>query len=200
VTLLGLIGMFLLPVLGHLMGLTEGAFGVWAGLAIHQTPQVVAAGFAYGEHAGETATVVKMSRVCLLAPVVFATGLIYARNKARRQEAAEHKHINYFALFPKFVFGFLALALLRTLGWLPDLSIHLPQAAGFGEVQREFSMAALAQMGANFFIVMSMAGVGLETKFAAMRQTGVRPLVAAAVSALVIAATVLSLIKLLGIS
>lgn len=64
-----------------------------------------------------------------------------------------------------------------------------------------FSAAAVvAQWGANFFIVMSMAGVGLETNFAAMRQTGIWPFFAAAVSALVIATVVLGLIKLLGIS
>ncbi len=199
VTLLGLIGMFLLPVLGHTMALTEQAFGIWAGLAIHQTPQVVAAGFAYGQQAGETATIIKMSRVCMLAPVVFLTGLIYARNKAKQQEASSHKHINYFSLFPKFVFGFLALALLRTLGWLPDLTVHLPAAAGVGHVERDFSLASVAQIGANFFIVMSMAGVGLETKFSAMRQTGWRPFFAAAVCALVIASVVLGLIELLHI-
>lgn len=200
VTLLGLIAMFLLPVLGHFMALTDKAFGVWAGLAIHQTPQVVAAGFAYSQQAGETATIVKMSRVCLLAPVVFVAGLIYARKKAQRQEGAERKNINYFSLFPKFVFGFLALALLRTLGWLPDFTVHMSQAAGVGAVQRDFSMATIAQAGANFFIVMSMAGVGLETKLTAMKQTGFRPFLAAAVSALIIAAVVLGLIKLLGIS
>jgi uncharacterized integral membrane protein (TIGR00698 family) len=200
VTLLGLIGMFLLPVLGHLVALGEQAFGIWAGLAIHQTPQVVAAGFAYGQQAGETATIIKMSRVCMLAPVVFVTGLIYARNQAKRQEIRSHKHINYFSLFPKFVFGFLALALLRTLGWLPDLTVHLPAAAGVGHVERDFSLASVAQIGANFFIVMSMAGVGLETKFSAMRQTGWRPFFAAAASALVIASVIFGLIKLLNIS
>jgi uncharacterized integral membrane protein (TIGR00698 family) len=200
VTLLGLIGMFLLPVLAHGMALTEQAFGIWAGLAIHQTPQVVAAGFSYGQQAGETATIIKMSRVCMLAPVVFLTGLIYARSKAKQQETTSRKHINYFSLFPKFIFGFLALALLRTLGWLPDLTVHLPSAAGVGHVERDFSLASVAQIGANFFIVMSMAGVGLETKFSAMRQTGWRPFIAAAVSALVIASVVLGLIKLLQIS
>ena len=200
VTLLGLIGMFLLPVLGHFLGLTERAFGVWAGLAIHQTPQVVAAGFAYGQQAGETATIVKMSRVCLLAPVVFVAGLVYARQKAQRHQGSERKRINYFSLFPKFILGFLALALLRTLGWLPDFTVHMAQARMFGHVQHDFSMAAAAQTGANFFIVMSMAGVGLETRFTAMKQTGLRPFFAAAISALVIAAAVLCLIKLLGIS
>ena len=203
VTLLGLIGMFLLPVLGHFMALPEEAFGIWAGLAIHQTPQVVAAGFAYGQHAGDTATVTKMFRVCLLAPVVFVAGLIYARKKARTQETSERKHINYFSLFPKFVFGFLALALLRTLGWLPDFTGHWSaDAVAVSSTQRDFkfSMADVAQAGANFFIVMSMAGVGLETKFAAMKQTGLRPFFAAAASAVVIAVVVLSLIKVLGIS
>jgi uncharacterized integral membrane protein (TIGR00698 family) len=201
VTLLGLIAMFLLPVLGHMLMLSEKAFGIWAGLAIHQTPQVVAAGFAYGQHAGETATVVKMSRVCLLAPVVFVTGLIYARKKAQKQEGIERKHINYFSLFPKFIFGFLALALLRTLGWLPDITAAFsPNAMGLGELKRSFNTAEIAKAGANFFIVMSMAGVGLETKLSAMRQTGLRPFFAAAVSSLVIAVVVLGLIKLLGIS
>ena len=200
VTLLGLIGMFLLPVLGHLMALTNQAFGIWAGLAIHQTPQVVAAGFSYGQQAGETATIIKMSRVCMLAPVVFVTGLIYARKKAKLQETTSHKNINYFSLFPKFVFGFLALALLRTLGWLPDFTVHMPAAAGVGHVEHDFSLAAIAQLGANFFIVMSMTGVGLETKFSAMRQTGWRPFFAAAVSALVIASVILGIIKLLHIN
>ena len=39
VTLLGLLAMFTLPVIGHLLELSEKAFGVWAGLAIHQTPR-----------------------------------------------------------------------------------------------------------------------------------------------------------------
>ncbi len=79
VTLLGLIGMFLLPVLGHWLALSDKAFGIWAGLAIHQLPQVVAAGFAYSPGAGEQATVVKLARICLLAPIVFIVGFIYAR-------------------------------------------------------------------------------------------------------------------------
>lgn len=200
VTLLGLIGMFLLPIAGHVLELGSQAFGVWAGLAIHQTPQVVAAGFSYGEAAGETATIVKMARVCMLAPIVFVIGVVYARSKARSQEGGSRKQVNYFALFPKFVFGFLALALLRTLGWLPDFTVHLPHAAGVGHIEGNFSMTDATRWGANFCIVMSMAGVGLETKFAAMKQSGLRPFVAAAISAVVIALAVLGLIKALGIS
>ena len=200
VTLLGLVAMFLLPVIAHVMGLSDKAFGVWAGLAIHQTPQVVAAGFAYSEQAGETATIVKLSRVCLLAPVVFVIGVIYARSKARRQQGGSAKQTNYLALFPKFVLGFLAIALLRTLGWLPDLSVHLPNAAGASAIDRNYNVPQAAQWGANFFITMSMAGVGLETKFSDMKKTGFRPFFAGLATAIVIAISILGLIKLLHIS
>src|SRR5438093_8270785 len=112
VTLLGLIAMFTMPVIGHLLGLSSKAFGVWAGLAIHQTPQVVAAGFAYSPtgkpyspEAGQTATIVKLARVCLLAPVVFTIGVLYARRKLKQTGAGERKRINYLHLFPIFVVG-----------------------------------------------------------------------------------------------
>src|SRR5205807_8098122 len=95
VTLLGLIAMFSLPIIGHMLELSSKAFGIWAGLAIHQTPQVVAAGFAYSNEAGQTATIVKLARVCLLAPVVFLIGLVYARNKLKATGASERKNINY---------------------------------------------------------------------------------------------------------
>src|SRR5882762_119598 len=96
VTLLGLIAMFTLPIVGHMLDLSSKAFGVWAGLAIHQTPQVVAAGFAYSPtglpyspEAGQTATIVKLARVCLLAPVVFIIGVVYARRRLRETGAGE---------------------------------------------------------------------------------------------------------------
>src|SRR5438445_1198284 len=106
VTLLGLIAMFALPVIGHFLELSSKQFGVWAGLAIHQTPQVVAAGFAYSPagapyspEAGQTATIVKLARVCLLAPVVFVIGLLYAHRKLKKTGVSARKEINYLRLF-----------------------------------------------------------------------------------------------------
>jgi len=198
VTLLGLIGMFVLPVLGHWMALSNKAFGIWAGLAIHQLPQVVAAGFAYGPEAGAQATVVKLARICLLAPIVFAVGFIYTHYKSKRHQTVAHGRINYFSMFPKFVLGFLALAFLQTRGWLPEVTAHFPgQTLAANEPLKSYNLQAICLKCSTFFIVMSMAGVGLETKFRAMKQTGLRPLLAAAISALIIAAAILALIKLL---
>ena len=202
VTLLGLIAMFTLPVLGHVLELTSKQFGIWAGLAIHQTPQVVAAGFAYSPNgasyspeAGQTATIVKLARVCLLAPVVFLIGLFYARSKATK--VAGPKKINYLHLFPTFVVGFLAMALLQTLGLLPDLTFHVTQGVLQGE--HDLKLTGLAEQISKICITISMAGVGLETKFAAMRQTGLKPFGASLAAVVVVATLILVLIRALGI-
>jgi uncharacterized integral membrane protein (TIGR00698 family) len=199
VTLLGLIAMFILPVLGTLMELSQKAFGIWAGLAIHQTPQVVAAGFAYGKDAGETATIVKLARVCLLAPVVFLIGLMHAREQAKLAGPSEKKHINYLHLFPMFVLGFLGMALLRTIGFIPEVTFHLPNASVFGTSNPTLNLASFFETLSQYCIIISMAGVGLETKFSAMKQTGAKPFLASLLAALLIGCLILVLIKSLGI-
>ena len=197
VTLLGLIWMFVLPILGEAFGMSAKAFGVWAGLSIHQTPQVIAAGFAYSEKAGSTATIVKLARVCLLAPVVFVVGWLHARGEARDKSGMAKKNISYFRLFPMFVFGFLAMALLRTIGLLPDL--QFVKSGFFGGGDYRMDLASTFDQLSKYCIVISMAGVGLETKFSAMKQTGLKPFLASLVAALVITALIFFLIKVLGI-
>lgn len=196
VTLLGLIAMFVLPILGNLLGLSSKAFGIWAGLAIHQTPQVVAAGFAYSPEAGQTATIVKLARVCLLAPVVFIIGFIYARQKLKSTGEVQQKKINYLHLFPMFVLGFLSMALLKTLGFLPDLTAHVAQGA-MKAGDYSFSPAGLADKFSKICITISMAGVGLETKFTSMRQTGLKPFGASLVAVVVLAALILAAIRVI---
>lgn len=194
VTLLGLIAMFALPLIGQFLHLSSKAFGIWAGLAIHQTPQVVAAGFAYSPEAGQTATIVKLARVCLLAPVVFLIGLVYARQKLKNTGEVQKKKINYFHLFPMFVLGFLAMALLKTSGLLPDLTAHVGKGAMKAGDYR-FSLSGLAEQISKICITISMAGVGLETKFASMRQTGLKPFGASLVAVVVLATLILGAIS-----
>jgi uncharacterized integral membrane protein (TIGR00698 family) len=201
VTLLGLVAMFALPVIGHLLELNAKAFGVWAGLSIHQTPQVIAAGFAYSDEAGETATIVKLARVCLLAPVVFVIGVVYARRKLQEtglSPAAREKKINYRHLFPTFVVGFLAMALLKTFGLIPDMTFH----GGKGILragEHSLRLGVMAEQVSKFCIVISMAAVGLETRFAAMKQTGLKPFAASLLAVLVVTLLMLGLIRALRI-
>jgi uncharacterized integral membrane protein (TIGR00698 family) len=194
VTLLGLIGMFLLPVLAHSMHMDNKAFGYWAGLSIHQTPQVIASGFSYSAASGGTATTVKLARVCLLAPVVFVVGLLNARGEAK---GGEKKKINYLQMFPMFVFGFLAFALAHTLNWLPTLHFTSPQF--FGAPASDPKLADVLVKFSTWCIIISMAGVGLETRFHAMKQTGLKPFIAALIGVLVVATLVLLAIRTIPI-
>ena len=192
VTLLGLVAMALLPLIGGLLEMSQQAFGIWAGLSIHQTPQVIASGFAYGDEAGETATVVKLARVCLLAPVVFMVGFWYARSRA----GAGSTKVRYRNLFPLFILGFLGMALARSLGLLPSLSLELAPGSVLGARDWNFSVPYAAQRISEICIVASMAAVGLETRFKALKRTGYKPFLAGLITSVVICAALLFLIRL----
>jgi uncharacterized integral membrane protein (TIGR00698 family) len=176
VTLCGLIAMFVLPALAGAMKMTDWSFGVWAGLSIHQTPQVIAAGFAYSDPAGETATIVKLARVCLLAPaLIFVGWAAHSRGTHRSQ-----RRILLRDLIPLFVIGFLLMALLRTAGWLGVFNTAI------GTRALHVDIAKWCEQASKLLIVMSMASVGLETSFAALRRTGARPLLLGCAAAIVI--------------
>ncbi len=74
-----IVAVLVFPPLGHLMGLSQDAFGLWAGTAINDTSSVVAAGYAYGREAGDHATIVKLTRATLILPIVGVLALLRAR-------------------------------------------------------------------------------------------------------------------------
>lgn len=181
VTLLGLIGMLLMPVIGAIFDLDPRSFGIWTGLTIHQTPQVIAAGFAHSPEAGETATIIKLARVCLLAPVAFLIGL-YCRRAEQTADSARLTLRQYFGMIPLFVIGFLAMALARTLGFLPQFQIPGP-----GSVPIDISTQLVSVTGAKWCLAMAMAGVGLETRLEALKKTSLKPFLTAAAGTFFIA-------------
>jgi uncharacterized integral membrane protein (TIGR00698 family) len=83
ISLFGIVAMFLFPIVAKLFGLNQSTFGLWAGTAIHATPQVVAAGYMYGEVAGQVSTVAKFTRNIFMAPAVFLIGLWYMKKKLK---------------------------------------------------------------------------------------------------------------------
>jgi uncharacterized integral membrane protein (TIGR00698 family) len=181
VNLLGLGLMFLLPALGGLLHMKDEAFGVWAGTSIHAVPQVVAAAFAYSPQAGALATLVKLVRVTLLAPFLFVVGFVYAR---RRGSAIA---IDYTKLVPPFVYGFLALSLLNTLGLLPTLQFR------FGAVPLSEFLANLGEL----LLTLSMAAMGLEVNVRFLARTGGTAILTGAATSAVLCAASWLLIRLL---
>lgn len=178
VTLLGLVAMLILPLAGAALGLDAMAYGAWAGLAIHQTPQVIAAGFAHGVTAGETATVVKLSRVCLLVPVALLLS-VWCHRRSRSSGP-----LRLGRMIPPFLLGFLVLVILNTCGLLPAIRAEWTGLSGEPVWQGSLSGAMVALSG--ILLTISMAGVGLETRLRELpKNSGRFVMVAAAVSLLI---------------
>lgn len=161
VTLLGLVAVFTLPLLGGLAGMSQVEFGVWAGISVHATPQVIATGVAYGDTAGDVATIVKLVRVLLLAPVVVGISVWYGRAKRSRQVAHVSRGTRIATLFPPFILGFVLLALANTLHLLPDFTLHLKDSFAWPAQNLHVSLARLVAAVSSFLLTITMAGVGL---------------------------------------
>ncbi len=172
VTLLGMLPVFVLPALGHLLDMTQLEFGVWAGTSVHATPQVVATGFAYGPEAGDIATIVKLVRVLLLAPVVLGLGVWYARSKRKQQIAHVTKLGKLTTLFPPFILGFVLLALANTLHLLPDFTLHLQDSPLWHHQDLRVVLAKLVTWVSTFLLTISMAGVGLGVDVRGLARVG----------------------------
>jgi uncharacterized integral membrane protein (TIGR00698 family) len=124
------VALFLFPVIGHLLHLGQEAFGIWAGVAIHDTSSVVGAASAYGLAALATGTTVKLSRAVWIAPCVLAYGWI------RKSEGK--------AAFPWFIVGFIAAAAVRSV--LPQFQAVWHGVAG---VARQALVLTLFLIGAG---------------------------------------------------
>jgi uncharacterized integral membrane protein (TIGR00698 family) len=189
-TLFGTLAVLLYPVIGRLLHFGDAQFGTWAGTAVNDTSQVVAAGFAYSEAAGRLATAVKLTRNALMGLVIVGVGFAYARAGAETSaeaSAATGVLTRIKQSFPIFVLGFLAMALLNSVGAIGRLSGVIGH--DLGAILRETSRA---------MILVALAGVGLSTRLQAMRRTGWKPfLVGFAVAAVTSGASLL-LIHLLG--
>ena len=188
INLLGVLAMLLYPVMGSLMAIEPEVYGAWCGLGIHATPQVIAAGFAHpsgGQVAGEMATIVKLVRISLLGPSVFLIGAWYS-HRQRQKTVYVDKPIRYSKLVPGFVLAFLGLAFLRTLGFLPEVTVHLTDQFVLGAGDRTIDIAGTMSQAGKWIITAAIAGVGLSTEFKAMKSGGKKPLLLGGVLALVV--------------
>jgi uncharacterized integral membrane protein (TIGR00698 family) len=187
-TLFGTLAVFLYPLLGHAMGMTDAAFGTWAGTAVNDTSQVVATGFAFSENAGSVATAVKLTRNALMGGVIVAMGLAYGSAVGAGGAGADGGWRGRVRQsIPLFVVGFLALAALNTLGAVQALS----EATGR-------DVASALTISAKFLILIALAAVGLSTRIGAMRRTGAKPLYVGFATATVTALASLAMIRWWG--
>ena len=189
INLLGLILMFSFPFLGALFGMSEKEFGIWAGSSIHAVPQVVTAGFAFGEQAGAIATLVKLMRVSLLAPILFSIGLITAR---QRKDVKVH----YMRLVPNFVWGFFGLSVLNTFNLLPTLTFE--PLEGIRQAAHLVRAPKLLNDISNILLTLSMAAIGLEVSAKMLFRSGARAFATAAIACLALVGASLFLVSLIA--
>ena len=144
---LNAIALFIFPVLGGWLELSQQEFGTWAAIAIHDTSSVVGAGAAYGEEALQVATTIKLTRALWIIPLALVTSVIFKNGG---------KKIN----IPWFIFWFIVAILLNT--YVLDTVPEVGQA-----------IAGIARKG--LIITMFFIGASLSTDV--LKAVGVKPLI-----------------------
>ena len=150
----------LFPIMGAALGLSDMAFGLWAGTAVNDTSSVVAAGYAYSDAAGDFATIVKLTRTLSIIPVVLAFSYLNEKLKLKNDGGVNptHKKVNLKKIFPWFILLFLGAALLNSIGLIP--------------ATLSSSLATLSK----FLMVMALAAIGLKTDIRDVKKSGPLPM------------------------
>ncbi len=198
ITVFGLIALIAYPFLAHAgFGGDARMAGFFLGTAIHDTAQVAGAGLMYLQQydspvALETATVTKLVRNVFMVAVIPLMAVLYRQDGGR-----EGSRPSLATVVPLFVLGFVALALLRTVGDLGDEPFYgLLSAEGWQAL-----VAGVSSLS-TWCLTVAMASVGLGTNLRRLRQLGLRPLgvglAAAAAVGLVSAALILAMAPLTG--
>lgn len=143
---LNAIALFIFPVLGEWLGLTQQEFGTWAAIAIHDTSSVVGAGAAYGEEALQVATTIKLTRALWIIPLALVTSFIF---KSKDQKIS----------IPWFILWFIVAILINTY-----LLNSVPEVGK--------AISGLARKG--LIITMFFIGASLSTDV--LKSVGVKPL------------------------
>jgi uncharacterized integral membrane protein (TIGR00698 family) len=172
---LGAISLFIFPLVGHALHMSDHAYGVWTGLAVDNTAETAAAGNLYSDAAGKVAVLTKTCRNALIGFVVLGYAIYWAR-KGQAAGVTGSKASFLWQKFPKFVLGFLLISVLATVGFFSK-----PQLLAVANLSR-------------WAFLLTFAGVGLRTSFKDLSRQGLRPFLVGAIGEVVIAVLTLGLV------
>ncbi len=168
-----------LPLLVPLLSLTDERYGVVAGLSVYAVPQVLAATFTVSAQAGQVASLVKLSRVVLLGPVVALLAILF--REPAEPGAGTTRSLSLKKMLPWFVVGFAIAATLRTAGLVPD------------------GLATSATNTSRLLTAVAMAGLGLGVDIRAVGQTGSRVIGVVSILTALLVTSALTITAVLGI-
>jgi uncharacterized membrane protein YadS len=199
--LFNIVAVVLFPVIGHALGLSQHAFGLFAGTAVNDTSSVVATAATYGTQATNVAIVVKLVRTLMIIPISIGLAFLTARKRVAVATSgidtdamgsvgpaalgqsdsgaaggsmastgatdsagtadpahAVRPRVRVFKLIPWFLFGFVIVAAINSLGVIP------------GAAHESLSTISL------FLITVALSAIGLSTDIASFRRAGAKPL------------------------
>jgi len=179
ISLCGTLSIVVLPFLGHLLNLSTETFGAWAGAAVHDVGQVIATASVWSQDAIAAAIVVKLARVCLLAPIVLILSVRhrkYLRSINKVEEQSEKV-----PLIPLFVLGFIAVAIFHN-------TFDLPTRA-----TEDIVLLSKWLLGAG------LVALGANVKWSNIRKIGPKPMIMGMIAWIIVAGVALLAVNLTGI-
>ena len=172
----------LYPLMGKALGMNDIAYGIWAGTSVNDTASVVASGYAFSEAAGDFATMVKLTRTIAIIPTVLVFAWVGVRIKKKEMQATgEGKKVNLMKIIPWFIGGFLILAILNSVGWIPAV------ASG--------AMKSISK----FLMVSALAAIGLNTSLLDFKKAGLAPMFYGVTIDTLVTLTALAVIWFMGL-
>ena len=149
----------LYPLMGKALGMSDIAYGIWAGTSVNDTASVVASGYAFSEAAGDFATMVKLTRTIAIIPTVLVFAWIGTRMTQKELQAAEGKKVvNMMKIIPWFIGGFLLLAIANSVGLIPA------------------TVSGMMKSTSKFLMVTALAAIGLNTSLTDFKKAGLKPM------------------------
>ena len=150
----------LYPIMGKALGMTDIAYGIWAGTSVNDTASVVASGYAFSEIAGDFATMVKLTRTIAIIPTVLVFAFVGTRIKQKEMQASggEGAKVKLAKIIPWFIGGFLLLAIINSIGLIPE------------------AVSGATKTCSKFLMVTALAAIGLGTSVTDFKKAGLRPM------------------------
>jgi len=192
--LFNIAAVLIFPVIGHLLGLSQHAFGLFAGTAVNDVSSVVATATTYGPAATNYAVVVKLVRTLMIIPISIGLAVITRRSADSvvadpvndaddfaQRDSTRQQRVNVRRLVPWFLIGFVLVAGANSLGLIPD------------GVHPELSTTSV------FLITVALSAIGLSTDLAGFRRAGAKPLLLGAALWILVSLTSLGLQLVTGV-
>ena len=149
----------LYPLMGMALGMSDMAYGIWAGTSVNDTASVVASGYAFSEIAGDFATMVKLTRTIAIIPTVLVFAYVGTRMKQKELQATSNgKKVSIVKVIPWFIGGFLLLAILNSIGCIP------------------VTVSSVIKSTSKFLMVTALAAIGLGTSLTDFKRAGLKPM------------------------